>query len=120
MVLISLAVRATESQTLSQHRILRHIVFYKFHSHLAAEQIQEVVDAFKLLPSRIDTVIDFEFGINVSAEGKSEGFTHAFMVSFRDERGRDHYLAHPAHQDYVRMVKERREKVIVADYWMDR
>jgi hypothetical protein len=39
------------------------------------------------------------------------------VVSFRDEAGRDVYLKHPAHLEYVNVVKDRREKVIVFDYW---
>lgn len=100
-------------------KVLRHIVLYKFKEGVSDKQIQEVVDAFCQLPKKIDTVIGFEHGTNVSKEGKSEGFTHAFLVTFRDEKGRDAYIAHPAHQEYVNIVKDRREKVIVVDYWTE-
>ncbi|WP_425613490.1 Dabb family protein [Anatilimnocola sp. NA78] len=98
-------------------KVLRHIVMYKFKPEMSAAQIQEVVDTFAALPKKIDEIVDFEMGTNVSPEGKSEGFTHCFVVSFRDEAGRDEYLKHPAHLAYVQVVKDRREKVIVFDYW---
>lgn len=98
-------------------KVLRHIVMYKFKDDLPPKQLQEVIDAFAGLPKKVDTVIGFEHGTNVSPEGKSEGFTHAFAVTFRDEAGRKIYLEHPAHQEYVNIVKDRREKVIVFDYW---
>jgi hypothetical protein len=98
-------------------KVLRHIVLYKFKDGLPAQQLQEVIDAFAGLPKKIDTVVGFEHGTNVSPEGKSEGFTHCFVVTFRDEKGRSVYLDHPAHQDYVKIVRDRREKVIVFDYW---
>ncbi len=98
---------------------LRHVVLYKFKAETTAQQIQEVVDAFAALPSKIDTITGFERGTNVSEENKSEGFTHCFVVTFRDVSGRATYLKHPAHDDYVKVVKDRREKVIVFDYWAE-
>lgn len=97
--------------------VLKHIVMYKFKDDQKPEQIQEVVDTFAGLPGKIDTIIGFENGTNVSQEGKSEGFTHLFAVTFRDEAGLATYLVHPAHLHYVSVVKDRREKVIVLDYW---
>lgn len=98
-------------------RVLRHVVLYRFKAELPAEAIQEVVDAFVALPKKIDTIVGFEHGLNVSQEGKSDGLTHAFVVSFADEAGRDAYLIHPAHLAYVEIVRDRRDKVVVFDYW---
>jgi hypothetical protein len=39
------------------------------------------------------------------------------VVTFKDEKGRDEYLVHPAHKAYVEVVKDRRDKVVVFDYW---
>lgn len=98
---------------------LRHVVLYKFKADITPQQIQEVVDAFSALPSKINTITGFERGTNVSEENKSEGFTHCFVVTFRDTAGRAAYLKHPAHDEYVKVVKDRREKVIVFDYWAE-
>ena len=98
-------------------RVLRHLVLYKFKDDLKPAQLQEVIDAFNGLPKKIDTIIGYEAGTNVSPEGKSDGLTHAFVVTFKDEAGRDKYLTHPAHQAYVDVVKDRRDKVVVFDYW---
>lgn len=98
-------------------KLLRHIVMYKFKDGLPAAQLQEVIDAFAGLPKKIDTIVGYEAGTNVSPEGKSEGFTHVFVVTFKTAADRDAYLVHPAHQAYVQVVKDRREKVIVFDYW---
>lgn len=100
-----------------QQRLLRHVVMYKFKPDVNEAQLQEVIDAFAGLPGKVDTIVGFEHGENVSPEGKSEGFTHCFVVTFRDEAGRDLYLKHPAHLAYVNVVRDRREKVIVFDYW---
>ena len=101
-------------------KVLRHMVLYKFKESVTPTQLQEVVDAFSALPKKIDTIVAFEKGTNVSTENKSEGFTHCFVVTFKDEAGRNAYLKHPAHDDYVKVVRDRREKVIVFDYWAEK
>ncbi|MDX1964215.1 MAG: Dabb family protein [Pirellulales bacterium] len=113
------AITAALAAPAEKQKLLRHIVMYKFKPEVSATQVQEVVDTFAALPSKIDTIRQFEMGTNVSQEGKSDGFTHVFVVSFADEAGRDQYLEHPAHQAYVRVVKDRREKVLVLDYWTE-
>lgn len=97
--------------------MLRHIVMYKFKETASKADVQQVIDAFAALPSKIDAIVSLEHGPNVSPEGKSDGLTYCFVVTFRDEAGRDAYLKHPAHDAYVSVVKDRREKVIVFDYW---
>ncbi len=98
----------------------RHVVLYKFKDDAKPAQVQEVIETFAALPKKIDGIVAFEHGTNVSPEGKSEGLTHVFVVTFQDEKARDAYLTHPAHQAYVNVVKDRREKVVVFDYWADR
>lgn len=98
-------------------KVLRHIVLFKFNDDVSDEQIREVVDAFAALPKEIDTIIDFEFGTDVSVENKSKGLTHGFVVTFRDEKGRDVYLPHPAHREFVKLVGPRLADVVVFDYW---
>lgn len=108
--------RAVAAEPAKGKTVLKHVVMYKFKPEISAAQVQEVVDTFAGLPGKIDTIIGFEKGTNVSTEGKSEGFTHVFVVTFQDQAGLKTYLDHPAHAAYVEVVKNRREKVIVFDY----
>jgi len=117
MVLSAVGTEAMSNMNAS--RKLRHIVLYKFKDSATEAQVREIVAAFSALPKQIPSVIGFEYGTNVSGEGKSDGLTHAFVVTFRDESGRDEYLKHAAHQKYVELVRDRREKVVVFDYWAD-
>ena len=78
------------------------------------------MDAFAALPGKIDAIVDFECGTDVSVEGKADGFTHGFLVTFRDEAGRAAYLPHPAHQEFVKLVGPHVDKVLVFDYWAQR
>jgi hypothetical protein len=113
-------VREAETAEAKEAKLLRHVVLFKFKESVSEEQAQEVVDAFRKLPKKIDTIVDFEYGTDVSVEGKSKGLTHCFLVSFRDEEGRAKYLPHPAHQEFVQLVGPRIEDVLVVDYWAQR
>lgn len=98
-------------------KVLRHLVLFKFKPEVKPAEIQEVVDAFKTLPSKIDVIHAFEWGTDVSVENKAAGFTHCFFVTFRDAKGRDTYLPHAAHQEFVKLVVPRVADVLVIDYW---
>lgn len=111
--------RADADEPAKSNKVLRHVVMYKFKDSVTPSQLQEVIDAFAGLPKKIETIIDFEQGPNVSQEGKSEGFTQIFVVTFRNEQGLADYLVHPAHDAYVKVVRDRREKVVVFDYWAE-
>ena len=76
-----------------------------------------MTDAFAALPTKIDTITDFEWGTDMSPEKKSQGFTHCFFLTFRDEEGRNAYLPHPAHKEFGKIVGPYLDKVLVVDYW---
>lgn len=104
-------------------KVLKHVVMYKFKPEISAEQVQEVVTAFLGLRDKVNAnagapgiILNIEHGTNTSQEGKSDGLTHIFVVTFSGEGGLDFYLKHPAHDAYVQIVKDRREKVVVFDY----
>jgi hypothetical protein len=115
------AIRMTDSTSTiaadAAGKSLRHVVLFKFKAEVTPAQVQEVVDAFAALPKKIDVITDFEHGTDVSVENKADGFTHGFLVTFKDEKGRETYLPHPAHQEFVKLVGPRVEKVLVFDYW---
>jgi hypothetical protein len=101
-------------------KLLRHVVLLQFKPGTSDEQIRTIVDGFAALPKKIDAIADFEYGTDVSVEGKAAGFTHCFVVTFRDEQARATYLPHPAHQEFVKLVGPHVENVLVIDYWTHR
>jgi len=109
-----------EAGAKEEGKVLRHIVMYKFKDSTTPEQVQQVIDAFSGLPKKVDGIVGFEHGPNTSTEGKSEGMTHVFVVTFKDEAALAAYLKHPAHDAYVLVVKDKREKVLVFDYWVSK
>lgn len=98
-------------------KMLRHVVLFKFKDDATSDQVKAVTDAFAALPSKIDAIKGFEWGTDVSVESKSQGFTHCFVVSFADEKGREEYLPHPDHKEFVKLVGPVLDKVLVVDYW---
>jgi hypothetical protein len=109
---------AAEPAVASGGKLLRHVVLFKFKADVTKDQVQEVVDAFAALPKKIQEIKDFEMGTDVSVENKSEGYTHGFVDTFADEKGRETYLPHAAHQEFVKLVGPRIEMVLVCDYWV--
>lgn len=100
-------------------RLLRHLVLFAFKAETTADEISAVEAAFAALPAQIPEIEAFESGTDVSVEGRAQGFTHCFLVTFANEAGRDAYLPHPAHQAFVELVSQHREKALVLDYWAE-
>lgn len=98
-------------------KVLRHVVLFRFKESATAEDVARIEQAFAALPAQIDAIHDFEFGTNNSPEGLNDGFTHCFLVTFRDEAGRDAYLPHPAHKAFVDVLRPHLDKALVVDYW---
>lgn len=94
----------------------RHIVLFSFNEDATPAAIAKIENAFAALPDKIDTIQDFEWGTDVSPEGKAKGFTHCFLVTFKDKAGLDVYIPHQAHQDFVAILKPSLKDVLVIDY----
>ena len=96
---------------------LRHVVIFKFKDGTTPEQIKEIEDAFRALPSKVPEILDFEWGTNNSPEHHAQGFTHCFFLTFRDAAARAVYLPHPAHQAFCRRyLDDALEKACVVDF----
>jgi hypothetical protein len=95
---------------------LRHVVAFKFKPDAEQSQIDQVVDEFRALRNSIDTIVSFETGTNVSPEKLNKGFTHCFVLTFRNEKDRDAYLVHPAHQAFGKLVGPVVDDVFVIDF----
>jgi Stress responsive A/B Barrel Domain len=78
--------------------MIRHLVLVKFPVNARAETIEGLFRELDGLKAVVPGMLSFKGGANVSPEGLSRGFTHAFVVDFADIAARDAYLAHPAHQ----------------------
>lgn len=94
----------------------RHVVLFKLKADATPEQVKEVEKEFAALPGKIDTITGFEWGPSESVEGKNDGFTHCFLVTFKDKKGLETYIPHPAHKAFVDKARPIIEKALVFDY----
>jgi hypothetical protein len=99
---------------------LRHVVLVQFKKDVSKEQIQEVEKQFGEMRNKIDVIAGFEWGTNVSVENLAQGFTHCFIVTFKDAKARDHYLPHPVHEEFKKLALPRVEKVLVVDFYVQK
>lgn len=111
------AEKTEKKEKAKKKMVYRHAVMFQFTEEATKEQIKAVVDGFKELPKKIDTIIDFEYGTNVSPEKHDKGLTHFFLVTFKDKAGLNVYLPHQAHTDFVKILKPVLKDVTVIDYW---
>ncbi len=104
------------SQATAADAPYRHVVLFKFKDGTTPKQIETVEKAFATLPSKIDTIKGYEWGTNVSPEGKDDGFTHCFLITFADKAGLEVYLPHPAHKEFGSILRPFLDKACVVDY----
>lgn len=97
--------------------MINHIVLFKFKDDTTDEQIKDFYKGIIDLENRIYGITSIRFGENNSPENKSKGFSHGFVMQFKDSSCRDIYLWHPEHRrvvdDYILPIKE---DVLVFDY----
>ena len=94
----------------------RHIVMFKFKDDATKEQTGMIEKEFTALSKKIPTITDFEWGTNISPENHDQGFTHCFVVSFKNKAGLEVYLPHKAHKAFVAKLLPVLDKVLVLDF----
>jgi hypothetical protein len=95
---------------------LVHMVSFKFKPEATPAQIREVETAFAALKQQIPQIVSFEWGTNVSPEGLDKGFTHGFILTFKNAADRDAYLVHPDHKKFGALVGPVLADVFVVDF----
>jgi hypothetical protein len=92
-------------------------VLFKFKKQANEETLKGIEKAFHDLAAKLPFVTGFEWGRNSSPEKLDHGYSHCFIVTFRDEAGRDAYLPHPDHQAFCRdYLDPNLEEVCVLDF----
>lgn len=97
---------------------LRHVVLFGFKESVSQADVAECVRRFVQLPQLVPGITEFEWGRNVSPEGKANGHTHCFQMAFASEADRDAYLTHPDHVAFGDHIRPYVERVTVLDYWL--
>lgn len=119
LILLSILLCATSNADPKPDKktpVYRHVVIFKFKDSATKEQITAIEKAFSALPKKINTITDYEWGTNVSPENLNQGFTHCFIVSFKDKKGLEAYIPHPEHKAFVKQLLPILDKVLVVDF----
>ena len=78
--------------------------------------MKKVETEFAALKEKISEIQSLEWGTDSSPEKLSDGFTHCWVIKFKNEKDRDAYLVHPAHKAFVDVLKPVLEKPLVVDF----
>lgn len=88
-------------------------------------------ESWESLMTRLGSLVDalpgattFRYGPNVTPEaGMDHGFSHAFVIDFRDAAARDAYLVDPEHvligASIVTMAQDGTDGIVVVDLEVD-
>jgi hypothetical protein len=95
---------------------LYHAVSVKFKDTTTPEQIRQVEQAFADLKNKIKVIKSLAWGTNVSPENLNKGFTHCWVLTFKNEADRDLYLKHPDHQAFGKSLGPVLADVMVIDF----
>ena len=102
--------------TLAADGPVYHIVHFKFKADAKPEQIANIEKEFAALKGKIEAVQTLEWGTDISPEKLGDGFTHCWVLTFKNEKDRDAYIVHPAHKAFVEIVMPVIEKPLVVDF----
>lgn len=122
MLLLSIALFTAAAAAVAfradEDRPVRHVVVFKFSADATSDQVAEITDAFRGLKDKVPGILSFEHGANMSPEGKDQGFTHVYTLTFENAAARDGYLPHPDHAAFGKLLRGSGifEDVFVVDY----
>lgn len=95
---------------------VKHIALLKFKDGTSEDEITRIFDELMDISENIPGIEDYVYGPNSSPEGLSDGFTHAFVMTFSDATARDAYLPHPDHEKFKQGAIPHIDKVMVVDF----
>lgn len=116
LTLSTMSILSQENSTSENSAPFRHFVSFQFKADTSEEKKTELVEAFLELNKEIPEIVDLEWGSMDNIEPLNDGFTHSFLVTFKNKEDLAIYLPHKAHEAFVAKIKPHLEKVYVFDY----
>ncbi len=95
---------------------LRHVMLMKFKPGVDRAQVAALEAEFRAMTENITAVQGYEWGRDESVERKAQGFTHCFLVTFKDEAGRDAFLTNPDYMAFADKLEPMLDNQLVFDY----
>ena len=78
--------------------MIRHCVFLRLRADVSADEKAGVYAGLVALVGRIDGLLSFAAGPNVSPEGKGRGYDDGFIMDLRDRAALERYLVDADHK----------------------
>ena len=78
--------------------MMTHAVLLRIRREVPKMDVERIFAELAAMKEKVPGMLSFGGGAYSSSEGLNKGFTHGFVMTFRDARARDAYLAHPAHE----------------------
>lgn len=95
---------------------VRHVVLYAYKAEVSVEKQAEIAQRSRELINQIPLIEDLEWGPDLNAGARSQGYTHCLLMTFATPEAVAAYVAHPAHQAFLELAKPHLEKLLVVDY----
>lgn len=93
------------------------IVLFRFKDSVSLEKKKDLISKYEALADNEELKMKaFEWGKDVSIEGKAEKYSHAFLATFGSEADRTIYVEHPVHQAYARELVQYLDQLLIIDY----
>jgi hypothetical protein len=94
--------------------MITHIALFRFRPEFSDDVIEQAMNEVMALKEQIEVIIDLRCGKNFSQYG--EGYTHAIVVTFKDESALNEYRFHPAHKPIADKLDTMEERSIGVDF----
>ncbi|KAA8544209.1 hypothetical protein F0562_022155 [Nyssa sinensis] len=93
---------------------VKHLVLIKFKEGVMAE---EIVKMMEKLANEIEFIKSFEWGQDSgSLEMLKQGFTHVFLMTFKNQSDYDAFHSHPKNVEFYPTFTAAVEKMLLFDY----
>ena len=96
--------------------MIYHAVLLKMKPGVSQSKIDEIFRELAALKGLIPGLESFSGGPYSSHEGLNQGYTHGFIMTFRDAQARDAYLPHPEHERVKAIIVPNLDGVIAFDW----
>lgn len=107
---------ATVSPKTGDDAPIRHVVLLSFKADITDEQRTVVEAASAELMHGTGLIRAYEWGTDLNAGQRSQGFTHCIVMTFDDAADLKAYIVHPAHVAFKEKALPFVEKILVLDF----
>jgi hypothetical protein len=92
------------------------VVLLAFKPYVSLDRQKAILAQFEGLADVIPQVKSLEWGTDISIENKTEGYTHAFLLTFHSPKDRTTYVNSEVHQAFVHSAISELDQLLILDY----